>query len=79
MSLAAMKRARRKYAKEQRAASRGKAAGHSRGRGRASASGPVEPTLTPEEVVPPVMVCKPFRWGGQERLSDIASLDLEGY
>ena len=79
VDVAATKRARRKYVKEQHAASRGKAARRSRGSGRASASGPVEPTLTPEEVVPPVMVCKPFRWGGQERLSDIASLDLEGY
>ena len=86
---AATKRARRKYAKEQREASRGKAAGRSRGRGRgkgrgcgrgrASASGPVEPSLTPEEVVPPVMVRKPFRWGGQWRLSDVVSFDLEEY
>ena len=59
----------RKYAKEQREASLGKAAGRSRrtgmgrgrGRGRgmgsgmgsASASGPVEPPLTPKEAIPP--------------------------
>ena len=86
---AATKRARRKYSMEQREASRGKAAGRSRGRGcgkgrgcgrgRASASGPVEPPLTPQEAVPPVMVRKPFRWGGQGRLSDVVSFDLEGY
>ena len=80
---AATKRARRKYAMEQREASRGKAAGRSRGRGcgrgRAYASGPVEPPLTPQEAVPPVMVRKPFWWGGQGRLSDVVSFDLEGY
>ena len=89
IDFAAIKRARRKYAKEQREASRGKAAGRSRGRGRgkgsgcsrgcASASGPVELPLTPEEAVPPVMVRKPFRWGGQGQLSDVVSFDLEGY
>ena len=83
VDVAATKRARRKYAKKQHEASQGKAAGSSRGRGRgrgrASASGPVEPPLTPEEAVPPVMVRKPFRWGGQGRLSDVVSLDLEGY
>ena len=79
VDVAATKRARRKYAKEQREASQGKAAGRSRGRGRASASGPVEPPLTPEEAVPPVMVREPLRWGGQGRLSDVVSFDLEGY
>ena len=86
---AATKRARKQYAKDQREASRGRAAGRSRGRGRgkgrgcgrgrASASGPVVPLLTPEEAVPPVMVRKQFRLGGQGRLSDVVSFDLEGY
>ena len=54
IDIATTKRARRKYAQELRVVIRGKAAGSSRGRGRASASRPVEP-LTPEEAVPPVM------------------------
>ena len=86
---AATKRARKQYARDQREASQGKAAGRSRvrgrgkgrgcSRGRASASGPVEPIPTPEEAVPPVMVRKQFWWGGQGRLSDVVSFDLEGY
>jgi len=47
--------------------------------GRASAFGPAEPVLTPEELVPPMMFRKQFLWEGQGRLSDHVSLDFEGY